>query len=107
MRKETTAVKYGDPLPEKQRPKGTVVVTFREVLKRVQQKLGEQGKWAMALEKPRAHWSEAPVYTAVEIELRENGTVRVIEDLEDFGRELGCIDDCERPFPESDFRSAT
>jgi hypothetical protein len=53
----------------------------------------------MATEEPRNHWSEPLRYHCFEIpELKDGGKVRKVDDLADFCRERGLIEDCERPF---------
>jgi hypothetical protein len=73
-------------------------LTFVSLARRVQEALGREGRWLVTVETPRNHWSEALQYTCYEAELKDNGRVKLIDDLESFSRELSLIDDCERCF---------
>jgi hypothetical protein len=96
---KSAAVKYGDPIPVKaEKPRGTVIVTFQALYRRVQEHLGKEGKWLVAIESLRNHWSEPLEYSVYQMELKDGGRVTGVPDLEKLARELGLVDDCERPF---------
>jgi hypothetical protein len=97
MRKESVAVKYGDPVPEKP-PRGNVILTYQNLYRRVQEALGRQGYWLIAQETPRNHWSEELEYVVYLIELKDGGCVTLVKDLEEFARQRDLVEDCERPF---------
>jgi hypothetical protein len=100
MRKESVAVKYGDPLPPRveEKPRGNVILPFQSLYKRVQEALGRQGHWCIALESPRTHWTEELKYTVYVMELKDGARVTLVPDLEAFARGRDLIEDCERCF---------
>lgn len=93
--KTTTAYKISATAPK---PRGNVIVTYAELVRRAQRSLSQEGGWFMATEEPRNHWTEPLRYHCFQIELKDNGRVRAVEDLAEFCGERGLIEDCERCF---------
>lgn len=96
--KTKSATTVAEPVPPPaEKPPPNVILRWAECYRRCQQVLSALGRTCFAVESDRSiPWE--PVYTVFDAELRDGGRVTEIPDFVKFARELGVIDDCEKPF---------